>query len=97
MTSFIYNVIYNLFFHPLRHIPGPLTSRASGIPRALKLRNGTVVHWLKEMHDKYGEVVRITPGEVSFISAEEAWSDIYGFRIGKNKDTGVNYKDQQSL
>ena len=37
------------------------------------------------MHDKYGEVVRISPNEIDFISGETAWQDIYGFRTGKLK------------
>ena len=46
---------------------------------------GTTVNNVKWLHDKYGEVVRISPNEVSFISGETAWQDIYGFRTGKLK------------
>lgn len=37
------------------------------------------------LHAKYGPVVRLSPNEVSFISGETAWQDIYGFRTGKMK------------
>lgn len=37
------------------------------------------------MHQKYGEAVRVSPTEVSFISGETAWQDIYGFRSSKTK------------
>jgi hypothetical protein len=30
-------------------------------------------------------VVRLSPDEVSFISGETAWADIYGFRVGRLK------------
>ena len=37
------------------------------------------------LHKKFGDVVRISPNEVSFISGESAWQDIYGFRVAKHK------------
>lgn len=37
---------------------------------------GDMVGWVMGLHDKYGEVVRITPDELSFISPS-AWQDIY--------------------
>jgi cytochrome P450 len=52
-----------------------------------------MVSWIKELHDKYGDAVRVAPNEVSFISGETAWSDIYGFRTGKYKNTGAYLKD----
>lgn len=35
-----------------------------------------MVDWVMGLHDKYGEVVRITPDELSFITPS-AWQDIY--------------------
>jgi len=37
--------------------------------------------------------VRISPNEVSFISIETAWQDIYGFRTGNNKQQATMLKD----
>lgn len=90
---FAWIATYNVFFHPLRNIPGPLFSRLSGIPHVLYMRNGHIVKWVQELHNKYGEVVRLAPDEVSFISGETAWPDIYGFRTGKYKGTGPYLKD----
>ena len=55
--------------------------------------NGKLLPWLKQLHDEYGEVVRYAPNDVSFISGETAWQDIYGFRTGKNK-TNPYQKDR---
>jgi len=90
----LYTLIYNVYSHPLKHIPGPVFARACGIPYALRMRNGNIVPWIKEQHDKYGEVVRLAPTEVSFISGETAWPDIYGFRTGRYKNTGAYLKDR---
>ena len=61
------------------------------------MRNGNIAHWIKEQHDIYGDAVRVAPNEVSFISGETAWPDIYGFRVGKYKDTGPYLKDRTWL
>ncbi|OAK94660.1 cytochrome P450 monooxygenase-like protein [Phaeosphaeriaceae sp. SRC1lsM3a] len=90
----LYVVIYELFFHPLRHIPGPFFARICGVPYALHMRDGSMVAWVKQVHDKYGDAVRLAPNEVSFTSGESAWPDIYGFRTGKYKNTGAYSKDR---
>lgn len=61
------------------------------------MRNGNIVPWIKDQHDKYGDAVRLAPNEVSFISGETAWPDIYGFRTGKYKNTGAYLKDRSWL
>ncbi|KAF2687791.1 cytochrome P450 [Lentithecium fluviatile CBS 122367] len=76
------SAIYNLYSHPLSHVPGPFFSRASNILNTLLARNGGIAPWLQAAHEKYGDVVRVAPNEVSFISGEPAWQDIYGFHRG---------------
>lgn len=61
------------------------------------MRDGSIVRWVKKSHDKYGDVVRLAPTEVSFISGETAWQDIYGFQTGKNKSIGHYLKDKKWL
>lgn len=71
------SLIYNLYFHPLSKFPGPFLARTS---RAFFIRstwNGTLHFDVKELHDRYGSVVRIAPDELSFIDPA-AWKDIYG-------------------
>ncbi|PYH89624.1 cytochrome P450 [Aspergillus ellipticus CBS 707.79] len=77
---FIYNVIaviYNLYLHPLRHIPGPKTWIAFPILRYISNIKGLLEIDTRAFHDKYGEAVRYGPDEVSFITAQ-SWKDIYG-------------------
>lgn len=88
VVGIIYTIgwgIYNLYFHPLSHIPGPFLARASGIPYSVHMRSGSIAPWIQYVHKTYGDAVRISPGEVSFISGETAWQDIYGFRIKQHK------------
>jgi cytochrome P450 len=57
------------------------------------MRAGSIAAWIKELHEKHGDAVRIAPNEVSFTSGETAWPEIYGFRSGKYKNTGAYLKD----
>lgn len=68
--------LYNIFLHPLRKFPGPKTYAASSIPVALAQLNGKYHRFTQAAHERYGPVVRISPNELSFITAG-AWNDIY--------------------
>ncbi|KAL5371590.1 hypothetical protein DPSP01_014148 [Paraphaeosphaeria sporulosa] len=89
----IYTCIYNLYLHPLAHIPGPFWARATPFPYILGIRYGNMVPWIRDIHQKYGDVVRVKPNECSFISGDTAWQDIYGFRTGRNKGGETYQKD----
>ena len=71
--------VYNVYFHPLSKFPGPKLAAATPIPFVRRLINGNWVDWTVALHDKYGEVVRTHPDELSFIGPS-AWQDIYGGR-----------------
>ncbi|RAQ59864.1 hypothetical protein AFCA_011456 [Aspergillus flavus] len=75
--------LYNLYFHPLARYPGPLLGRASSLWYARSLARGTVAQDTLKLHEKYGDVVRIAPDELSFIQPEN-WSAIYGHQLGKD-------------
>ncbi|KAH7047586.1 RadP cytochrome P450 epoxidase [Macrophomina phaseolina] len=69
--------IYNVYFHPLRHFPGPWFSAATSLPRILGRVRGIEPYHLQWLHDTYGDVVRISPNELSYTTAK-AWKDIHG-------------------
>ncbi|KAH8202061.1 hypothetical protein TruAng_003816 [Truncatella angustata] len=74
-------IVYNLYLHPLRNFPGPITSRASSIPWAIRHATGVQFLHTQKSHDEYGPVVRIGPNHLSFTDVR-AWKDIYGHRVG---------------
>ena len=74
--------IYKLYLSPISRFPGPKTWAVSRIPYLQEMQNGSLVHRIKELHEKYGEIVRIAPNELSYISAS-AWHDIYGHHPGR--------------
>ncbi|KKK21817.1 aflL/ verB/ desaturase/ P450 monooxygenase [Aspergillus rambellii] len=75
-------LVYNLYFHPLRDYPGPLLWRASSLPWKFTLLRGTMHHDLMRFHQKYGDTVRIKPDEISFANAQ-AWRDIHAHVPGR--------------
>ncbi|KAF7315570.1 hypothetical protein MIND_00072300 [Mycena indigotica] len=57
-------------WHPLAHIPGPTLAKVSkwwGVKLAI---SGNRARFLKEQHDRYGNVIRIGPNEVSIVNAD---------------------------
>jgi cytochrome P450 len=73
--------IYRLVFHPLAKFPGPKLNAVSALPGIYSLLRGRLPLDNKLIHDKYGPVVRVSPNELAFNSAQ-AWEDIYGHRVG---------------
>ncbi|KAH9992013.1 cytochrome P450 [Xylariaceae sp. FL0662B] len=82
LASYIIGMVfYNLFIHPLRSFPGPLLNRICIFPRLYHSIRGKLPFVVAELHAKYGPVVRLAPGELSFADVQ-AWKDIYGHRHG---------------
>lgn len=69
-------VVYNIFFHPLRSFPGPITHAASRIPYCIYLCTGRHPFHVHSLHARYGPVVRIAPDELAISGAGTAWKDI---------------------
>lgn len=78
-------IISTFYLNELRHVPGPKLNALSRIPYARHMINQTTVDQAVDLHKRYGDVVRLTPNEVSFTSIDTAFTDIYGFRTGKLK------------
>lgn len=77
-------IIYNLYFHPLAHFPGPFFARATRLWYIQEICRGVLTFDLKAIHAKYGNVVRVAPDELAIIEPN-AWKDIYGHRAGKHE------------
>ncbi|KAI0412481.1 isotrichodermin C-15 hydroxylase [Xylaria grammica] len=75
----LYRIVYNVFFHPLRSYPGPWIRAASRLPYTISIFRGDATQRIKALHDKYGQVVRITPDSLSY-TCSQAWSDVYALK-----------------
>ncbi|RYP80318.1 hypothetical protein DL770_006265 [Monosporascus sp. CRB-9-2] len=79
LLTLVATAIYNLFFHPLASVPGPLLARASGIPSWYRAYRGDRHIWLWQQFQIYGNKIRPEPNRVLFCDPE-AYADIYGMK-----------------
>nr|A0A2L0P0J8.1 RecName: Full=Cytochrome P450 monooxygenase TwmD; AltName: Full=Wortmanamides biosynthesis cluster protein D [Talaromyces wortmannii]AUY61972.1 TwnD [Talaromyces wortmannii]QBC19712.1 TwmD [Talaromyces wortmannii] len=69
--------IWRLYFHPLSKYPGPKVAAISDIWYAYHALAGRWPWAVADALEKYGDVVRIAPNEIAFVTPK-ALSDIYG-------------------
>ncbi|KAI9435562.1 putative P450 monooxygenase [Lactarius indigo] len=87
LIPLVRRIVYNLYFHPLSHFPGPRLAACSRLWLAYReLVKGESLGDLRiELHRRYGEIVRLTPDELHF-SNPAAYNDIYNNRNKWDKD-----------
>ena len=79
----LYTAIYRLLLHPLAHIPGPRLAALSTWYECyydcFYGGGGQYMFKLKELHERYGPIIRPTPSEVH-VSDPEFLDTIYAMR-----------------
>ncbi|KAI1493858.1 cytochrome P450 [Biscogniauxia mediterranea] len=83
----LYTVVYNIFFHPLRKYPGPKLWAISKVPFAVLFVSGNAHKKVKELHDKYGDIVRVGPNHLSFLGPQ-AWRELIGHKKAGESENG---------
>ncbi|KAK8068348.1 hypothetical protein PG996_007460 [Apiospora saccharicola] len=68
--------VYNVYFHPASRFPGPRIAAVSNIWYAYHWASGKYPSAVLRALEKYGDVVRVAPNELVFVTPE-AFSDIY--------------------
>ncbi|KAM0075253.1 hypothetical protein ACKRZS_012707 [Fusarium odoratissimum] len=59
---------YRMIFHPLNKFPGPLRARISNFyPTYLTTKNAHLYEEVEQLHQKYGDFVRLGPTQLSII------------------------------
>lgn len=77
-------IVYCRFFHPFSSIPGPFLASFSRLWIGGSVSGGRAEHTQRELHAKYGHLVRIAPDEVA-ISDPSAVKIIYNIKSGFTK------------
>lgn len=75
-------MFYNLWWHPLAKFPGPISARIAPLFAMKHWMSGDNLWTMKELHEKYGPVVRIAPNHLSFCTST-SWKDIHGHKPGR--------------
>ncbi|KAI1198721.1 cytochrome P450 [Nemania serpens] len=76
IVGFISQIVYNLKFHPLSNYPGPKIAAVSNLWWALNSISGRYPWVIEETLRRYGDVIRIAPNELVFLTPQAA-KDIY--------------------
>ncbi|GKT54529.1 cytochrome P450 [Colletotrichum tofieldiae] len=76
--------VYRLFLHPLRRFPGPFPAKITKLHTTWQNRDWKLHRRYLEMHEKYGDVVRVGPlitwagpNDISIVNLE-AFANIHG-------------------
>ncbi|KAG2734364.1 hypothetical protein G9P44_002370 [Scheffersomyces stipitis] len=70
-------ILYPFFLSPLRDVPGPYLHRISSLSSLNKQRKGRWTMTVYELHKRYGDVVVLSPTEVSVNGNSKYVHDIY--------------------
>lgn len=81
VTLFILDYLRLLLWNPLRNLPGPFSTRFSGLYRLSMVYSGNAPNNYRDLHNRYGKIVRAGPNHVS-ISDPSAIPAVYG--LGTN-------------
>ncbi|RAL10282.1 cytochrome P450 [Aspergillus homomorphus CBS 101889] len=77
-------ILYARWLHPLARFPGPPLASISRLWVILHVARGNAVAEQRELHRKYGAIVRIAPNEL-IINDARSLKTIYGFNSGFTK------------
>ncbi|KAF2247826.1 hypothetical protein BU26DRAFT_386762, partial [Trematosphaeria pertusa] len=69
IALWVVNNLYQCYLHPLRGVPGPFLAKFSQAWRNIRYFRGSWHDDILGLHQKYGNVVRIAPNEISFVDA----------------------------
>lgn len=77
---FAFYTVCQFCFHPLARVPGPHLAAWTSLYKAYYIHFGDISGHTIILHQKYGNVVRIAPNELSFASIEST-KVIYGMSV----------------
>ncbi|KAI1327193.1 cytochrome P450 monooxygenase-like protein [Xylariaceae sp. FL0255] len=86
--------VYRLYFHPLAKYPGPKLAAISPLWTIWMSTSGRMHLILKDLHDKYGDVIRTGPNELIFTTSQ-AYQDVYG-HVSKGKQRFLKTEDYEN-
>ncbi|TEY35475.1 hypothetical protein BOTCAL_0590g00080 [Botryotinia calthae] len=87
LTAILYlfvEAIYNVYFHPLTNVPGPLWCKVSGWPSCYQASTGYRHIWIWQNHEIYGDRFRYRPDGV-LIATPKGYREIYNSKANVKK------------
>ncbi|RMZ77241.1 hypothetical protein DV738_g4521, partial [Chaetothyriales sp. CBS 135597] len=85
LSIWLIKLLLNAYYTPLRQIPGPLYAKFTHLWLKKAVLSGRRLHYIHELHQKYGPVVRIAPNEID-ISDPAMFKEVHKIGGGFTKD-----------
>lgn len=79
VVKILASTVYNLFFHPLSHLPGPSLCRVSSLPSFYHAIKRDRHVWFWQLFQLYGGKVRASPNLVVF-NSPDAYNSIFSHK-----------------
>ncbi|KAF8859444.1 cytochrome P450 monooxygenase [Acephala macrosclerotiorum] len=89
VAIWLIQILHRAYFTPLRHLPGPWYAPLTHLVLKLHVLQGRRLHYVHDLHERYGSIVRIAPKEVA-VSDFDAFSEIH--RIGSGYHKSIWYE-----
>jgi Cytochrome P450 len=92
LLYFLYQIIYRLWLSPIANIPGPKLAAATGWYEFYHdiINYGKYIFKVRDLHKKYGPIVRISPYEVH-LDDPEFFDTLYAASNANRKDRWIWY------
>ncbi|KAL4862463.1 hypothetical protein BDV12DRAFT_203048 [Aspergillus spectabilis] len=71
LIVWIIQLAYKTHTSPLHRIPGPLYTKFTRLPLKLSIITGRRIHFIHSLHRAHGQIVRVSPSEISISSLPE--------------------------
>src|SRR5262245_20377429 len=83
LLIFLVGTIKKAYFSPLRNIPGPWHAHLTNLRLKIAVITGKRLHYVHDLHARYGPLVRISPKEIA-VNDAEAFRQIHRIGSGFN-------------
>ncbi|KAI7553511.1 cytochrome P450 monooxygenase-like protein [Hortaea werneckii] len=80
----VLRILTQALTNPLNKVPGPWYARWTNIPLKLAVVGGRRIHYVHELHEKYGPYVRISPNEIA-VNDPKGFKQIHSIGSGFTK------------
>ncbi|CZR66973.1 related to cytochrome P450 [Phialocephala subalpina] len=95
-TAWLFQILHRAYSTPLRQIPGPWYAPFTHLVLKAQVLQGRRLHYIHDLHERYGPIVRIAPKEVA-ISDFDAFSEIHRINSGYHKTLWYEMVNNQEV
>ncbi|KAE9368985.1 cytochrome P450 [Stipitochalara longipes BDJ] len=81
VVGYLLYIFYHAYATPLRNVPGPWYAKFTHLWLKVQVLGGRRVHYIHELHQRYGPIVRIAPAEIA-VADSASFREIHRIKSG---------------